>query len=305
MQGTGDRVLARPVLAQDQDVCVRFRHLLDRIEDGLHRRRRPDHVVILLVQVLAHLLLPRPKVIHFQLRPPQPRCRRQGGEQLLVLPRLQHEVRRPLLDRRDRRLHAAERRDEDDDRVRVDLQDPLQPDEPLATARRVLREVHVEEDDVVAVVLEDRRDRLGIAFRVDRLGVRLQQEAGREQDVLVVVHHQDSVVGLRHLVFRLAVAGMLSGACICTICATDDRVSCKSLLVNRLKRWRQARAMAVRPQRVFTNEQGCPESDTKSSPSARPSRWQVSFAACKSQAVFGSGQWCRAGGQHRHPLRRP
>ena len=57
----GDELLARPVLAEDQDVGVRRGDLLDGGEDGLHGRAAADEIVERPVEVGAQTLLPGPE----------------------------------------------------------------------------------------------------------------------------------------------------------------------------------------------------------------------------------------------------
>ncbi len=71
-------------------------------------------------------------------------------DQLLVLPRLQHEVGGARLDRVHRRRHVAVGGHQHHDEARIDLEDLPQPREAFGAAVRAAREVHVEQHDVEA-----------------------------------------------------------------------------------------------------------------------------------------------------------
>ena len=78
------------------------------------------------------------------------------------------------------------------------MEDFAEPVEALPAAGGVLREVHVQQDDVVGFVFEEVGDHLRVFFRVDKDGVLLEEQAGGEEDVFVVVDDEDFVEGFAH-----------------------------------------------------------------------------------------------------------
>ena len=113
-------------------------------------------------------------------------------------PGFQGEIDRPLLDGAHRHLDVPVRRDQQDDRGRVLLADLPQPVETLPAAGRLLVEVHVEKDDRGRLLLEDLGNGPGIALGPHPVALLLEQQAGGDEDILVVVDYEDERGGFRH-----------------------------------------------------------------------------------------------------------
>ena len=133
-----------------------------------------------------------PQLPDFGPRSPERQRHREGAEQLLVLPGLEDEVRGPLAARPHRQVDVAVGRDRYDHCVRVRLAHPLQPAQALFPVHRVLREIHVEEDRVEALLPHGRRGPLRVGEGEDGVALALEQELEREEDVGIVVDDQDS-----------------------------------------------------------------------------------------------------------------
>ena len=121
-----------------------------------------------------------------------------GGEQLFVLPGFEHKIDGPLLDGAHGHLDIAVCGDQQDDSGRVQLADLLEPVETLPAAGCLLSEVHVEEDDGRRLLLEGARNGLGIGLGADLVAPLLEEQAGGDEHVLVVVDDEDAGGFSRH-----------------------------------------------------------------------------------------------------------
>ena len=77
-------------------------------------------------------------------------------------------------------------------------QQPQGGPETFPAAGRLLVEVHVEEDDRGRLLLEGLGNGPGIALGPHPVALLLEQQAGGDEDVLVVVDYEDERGGLRH-----------------------------------------------------------------------------------------------------------
>ena len=141
----------------------------------------------------VELLLARAKPNDVEARPAQPGSRGQCGQQFLVLPGLEDEVRRTFSDGLHGRLDVAERRDQDDHGGRIDLQNPPQPVKPFPPRGGVPGKVHIQEDHVVGVVLQQFGNAVGIGFGIHPPGVLLQKELCGQKHVAVVVDNENFI----------------------------------------------------------------------------------------------------------------
>jgi hypothetical protein len=120
-----DDLLARPVLAGDEDVGVRGADVPDEFEHGLHRGRlRDEERALAAAAVLAQHLVLGLKAFALPERARQLRVRAQDGQEPRVVPRLLDEVARAALHRLDGQLDAAPRGHHDDWERRVELAHP-------------------------------------------------------------------------------------------------------------------------------------------------------------------------------------
>ncbi len=189
----GDQLLAGPVLAQDQHVGLGRRRLGDDGEHPPHRLGVAEHGDLRPAGLRRQLAVLSPQPRGLEPAPAQRDRGVEGGDQLLVLPRLGHEIDRAQLHRLDRGVDRAVGGDRDHHRVGVQLEDAAQPGEPLAPAPFAGREVHVEQDGV-ELVLGEQGGQVGRPVGGHHLvEVALEQESGGDQHVVVVVHDEDAL----------------------------------------------------------------------------------------------------------------
>ena len=136
-------------------------------------------------------------MVGFAARAVQFHGRGHRGEQLLVLPRFEHKIGGAFLDGAHGHLDIAIRGDQQDDSGRVQFADLLEPVEALPAAGCLLREVHVEEDHGRRLLFEGIRNGVGIGLGAD-LVVLLEEQAGGDEDIWVVVHDEDAGGISRH-----------------------------------------------------------------------------------------------------------
>ena len=193
MNGARHRVLSRSVVAQDEDVGVGGGDLPYGFEDVAHDRRDGHDAGKLPVQVGVELLLPRAEPGDVEARLAESGRRGQRGEQFLVLPGVEDKVRGALPDGLHGGIDVAERRDEDDHGGRIDIENAPQPVEPFSARRGVLGEVHIQQDHVVGVILQQFGNAFGIGFGVHAPGVLLEKELRGQKHVVVVVDDEDVI----------------------------------------------------------------------------------------------------------------
>ena len=124
--------------------------------------------------------------------------RRHGGEQFLVLPGFEHKIDGSLFDGAHGHLDIAVCGDQQDGNGRVQVADLLKPVEAFPAAGCLLREVHVEEDDGRRLLFEGTRNGLGIGLGADLVALLLEEQAGGDEHVLIVVHDEDAGGFSRH-----------------------------------------------------------------------------------------------------------
>ena len=167
-----EHLLARAVLARDEDIGVRCGHLLDQLADARHgRARTPEHRLF-----VGQLALDFLQLLHLALRAREVVGALQGGHQTLVVPRLDHEVDRSVTHGPHRKVDVGIGREEHHLDVGIVAVNLLQPIEALVAGVDAGREVHVEQDDV---------DRLAAQRRQQLIGRRKRHHAGE-----VVAHEQ-------------------------------------------------------------------------------------------------------------------
>ena len=129
----GDDLLARAVLAEDQDVGIRRRGALDQGANALHRRRFADQWRLAGRRQLGCAAALGPGV-----DPAAPeRCRAaHRRREPFVAPRLGDEVAGAALDCFDRDRHRAVSRDDHDGRVRILLHDLAEESQAFAAVGR-------------------------------------------------------------------------------------------------------------------------------------------------------------------------
>ena len=147
---TGHELLADAALAEDQDVRVGRCGAAHEVEHGAHRGRLSDDGLRGAGRRVDELALARAQARDLVARAAKLERRGDGCDELLVLPRLQHEVGGPGLDRVDGRRDVAVGGHQHDDHAGVDLENALEPLEAFRAAVRAAREVHVEQHDVEA-----------------------------------------------------------------------------------------------------------------------------------------------------------
>src|SRR5690606_6766225 len=189
VQPPRDDLLARAVLARDQDVRIRRPDPLDQLQDRTHRTRAGDQ--------LRHAIPPEQPVLALQALGPAERTTQldlgaQDRDEALVVPRLLHIVARAPAHCLDRALDAAPRRHDDDGETRVARTEHAQQIEPLSARGGVARVVQVDEGGIEIAGL-DRLDHAGGRTpRLDLEALRLEQETERLQHVRLVVGDEDA-----------------------------------------------------------------------------------------------------------------
>ena len=114
----------------------------------------------------------------------------QRGQQLVVFPRLRHEVRSPGLDGLHGFVRVGVGRHHDHHGMAVQFQDFLQAVHALLSAHGVAGEVHVQQYDVRPEVGNEMYDTVGRAHDLDFLRVGFKQEMEGEEHVFVVVYDE-------------------------------------------------------------------------------------------------------------------
>ena len=182
----GEHLLARAVLARDEDVGIRCGDLLDDLADASHRgARAPEHR--LLGRQLALDLL---ELLHLALRAREVVGVAQRGDQPVVVPGLDDEIDRPVAHGLHRQVDVGIGREEDDLHLGAPGADLPQPVDAFVSGVDPRREVHVEQDDVDTLLAQRRIERIGSRERQHPGKIFFQQQPQRREDAAVVVHDQ-------------------------------------------------------------------------------------------------------------------
>ena len=194
VQLAGQHLLARPVLAGDEDVGIRGGHLLHQFAQPLHGGAvSPIHRVLLL------RLLPGRSGTD---------GRQQGIDELLVVPRLDHEVRGSLLDAAHGQVDVGVGGEEHHGQGGREPFDLVQPVEALVAVVDARREVHVQQQHVPRAFPQHRGQGGGRGQQANLVEVGLQQELQGGQYAAVVVHNQ-------------YVSFLLHSLCLCVFACKD------------------------------------------------------------------------------------
>ena len=187
VQGTRYEVLARTVLAQDEDVGIGLRQTLHHIHQLHHSGRPPYDGWHGALCHRAHLLLQRGLLAP---RPTQLGCCGERGHQLLVLPRLGHKVCGACLDGCYGLVHIRVGRHHHHHRFGVASQDALQHLHALLSAAGVAAEVHVEQYHLGGICGHKVGYALGRGAHLHLLKVRLQQQVQCEEHIFIVIYDE-------------------------------------------------------------------------------------------------------------------
>jgi hypothetical protein len=182
----GDRALARPALAGDEDGRARRRDLRREPVDLLHRRARADHLAgsagigLAIAARAAGVASTAPRV-----DPPN------ADQERFEVDRLRHQILGAGADRVDRRAHVGEG-GEDDDRDRG--RDVLKPREKTHPVEA--RHHQIGDDEVGPETLRDEVERLlSVAGRGDDVARRLEETLERIARRRVVVDDEHLPAG--------------------------------------------------------------------------------------------------------------
>jgi hypothetical protein len=93
-------------------------------------------------------------------------------------------------------LHIAKSRDQDDYCLGIDLFDLTQPMKSFLAGGGILPEIHVEQNHIKAIVVDQKWDSPGIFFDDDFFSMLLQKHFGSKEQVFVVVDDEDFAEGL-------------------------------------------------------------------------------------------------------------
>src|SRR5690606_41113543 len=88
-------------------------------------------------------------------------------------------------------LDISKSGDEDDNGLRIAFKDLLQPMKALFTAGNILAEIHVQQDHIIGIVVQQERDLVGVLFNDDMMDLLLQQQFRSKKHVLIIVNHKD------------------------------------------------------------------------------------------------------------------
>ena len=185
---TRDDLLARAVLAGDEDVGVGGADLRDQLEDRLHGGRAGDKV--------RHAFGAEQAVFEFQLAGAAQRLVQLGvhadeGEQPLVLPRLLDKVARAALDAFDGQVDVAPRRHHDHREARIEFLDMGEQIEAFLAGGGVARVVQVDEHDIVVALAQRLQKQLRRAHAIDVDPLRLEQQLDGFKNVRLIVGNQN------------------------------------------------------------------------------------------------------------------
>ena len=189
LDGPRDHVLARAVLAGDQDVGVRGRNPRNQIHHRLHRRRFGD-------QRRAALGLQQAVFGFEALAAAQ--CARQldmradAGDQPGVVPGLLEKIAGAATHRFHGQVDGAPGGEHDDGQAGIERLDVREQIEALFAGSGVAGVVQVDQDGVVFARTERRKYRAGRADRFDGEAFRLQHQAKRFAHVGLIVGDQDT-----------------------------------------------------------------------------------------------------------------
>jgi hypothetical protein len=187
-----DDLLARAVLARDEDVGVRRADVFDQFEDGLHRLRPGDEE-----RAAVPVLLPEHLVLGFEplalaQGPGQLRLRPQDGQEPLVLPGLLHEVARAPADGLDGEIDAPPRRHHDHGERGVHRPYPREEVQALLPRSRVARVVQIDERHVEALPPQRFEHVAGRGDRLNLEALGLEEKAQGLDHGRLVICNQDT-----------------------------------------------------------------------------------------------------------------
>ena len=187
MQFACDQLLTRAVFTENEYVGIGRACAPHEIEYVLQRGRLTDDVVVVNGRIAHEGLVGLSQCPRLDTALPQFERSRNGRDDLLVLPRLGDEVRRTFFHRFDCRVKTAMCSNHNDDRVRIAVENALQPVQSLLARRLAGPEVHIEEDDIDVVARHLFRNAFRVPARDDRAELAAEQQAPGRQNVLVVV----------------------------------------------------------------------------------------------------------------------
>src|SRR5690606_17929999 len=186
-----DQFFACAVLSQYEHVRIGACHLVDQRKYIAYGLAFADNVAEGPADLFFQHLLRLLQFIDFVIRFSQFDRRSDCRDKLFVLPGFQDEIRSALLQRTNSHFNIAERSDQDDDCLRVAFEYLFQPIKAFLSTRDVFAEIHVQQDHIVRVVIEQERDFVRIFFNDYVMILLLQQHLGSKKYIFVIINHQD------------------------------------------------------------------------------------------------------------------
>jgi hypothetical protein len=113
------------------------------------------------------------------------------GQQLFVVPGLDHKIKGPFLERADGQVDVAVGRDHHHGGLRPEGLYFPEPVKPFIAGVQGALEVHVQQNDGEVLLAEQGRDIFGVLFRDDLPDLGPEQQAHGREHIGVIVHHQD------------------------------------------------------------------------------------------------------------------
>src|SRR5687768_5797774 len=199
MDRARDQFLARSVLAEDENVGVSLCHLVDHREHFLNGSALSDDLSKWFADLFFEKLLCFLQLVDLVVTFLQAYSRGDSCDKFFILPGLEDKIGRALFERLHSHLNIAESGDEDHNRIWIPFKDLFKPKETFFPARDVFAEIHIQQNDIVRIVVQEKRDLVGILLNDHMMVLLFEEHFGGEKHIFIVINHQNFTAFLGHV----------------------------------------------------------------------------------------------------------
>src|SRR5690606_21789213 len=145
------------VFSKYQYVCIRSCHLVNKSEYFLYRLAFANDIAKRFVDLLLQHLLCLLELVNLVVRLLEFDGRRNRSNEFFILPRLQNKIGGASLQCPHCHFNVAKGSDHDHNRGRIVCENLLEPVETFLATRDVLAEIHIQQNYIVAVIVQQER----------------------------------------------------------------------------------------------------------------------------------------------------
>ncbi len=194
VNGACYQLFARTIFAQYQHIGIGLGYFVYEVEYIAHRGTLADHFDNRLGrEVINKLFIGFFELAHLLVRGLELGGCRERGQQFFILPRLEYKVGSPFFERLYGHFHIAKGRNHNHHRLGVALQDFAKPIKAFFATGGILAEVHIEQNYIVAVLVEQKGDFLRVLLNHYLLHMFFEKHFGGQENIFVVVYNQDFI----------------------------------------------------------------------------------------------------------------